>query len=328
MKQDNKDLTSGMAIIYARVSTREQAEDGHSITRQINAGENKAKELGFKLVKVLADEGYSARSLNRPGIQEAVKLIESGFVSAIIIKDLDRLSRDQRNTLAFFSLLEMFKVQLIGTNFDATRENAHQRMVLNIMSAVAQGESEVTGERTIAGIKGGLSKGLYSIPNSPFGYTKHKGKLSINEDEAKIIKEIFYNYGVLDLSTEQVYMIVHPKNKRVTRRQVVYILRDVRYTGIYNYHGEIFDNIIPKIIDTKLFDHVQTKLDTNAKRMKHLYHFNRKLYCNECNSVLRSTSANSKGLHSFITLVQIMIVRVTRKVLVTRRCLRPLKMKL
>lgn len=287
-------IMNRFAVVYARVSTREQAQEGHSIVRQINMGVEHAKKLGFTRVKEIVDEGYSAKNFDRPGIKEVIKLIKCDLVSAVIIKDLDRLSRNQLLTLKFFALLEEHRVTLIGTNFNASRDSAHERMVSNIMSAVAQGESEITGERTIASIRGAYEKGYYPIKLKPFGYSKVDRHLYINDEEAEMVKEIFNFYAVYKLSTEQISMIMRVKNQKLVKKRIVSILRDRRYTGVIHYRGVDYYNIVPKIIDEKLFEFVQEMLSARFRIKKYTYHFATKIFCASCGKILNSVSAKPK----------------------------------
>ena len=77
---------------YLRVSTREQAESGLGLDAQRRAIEAEAVRRGWE-VTWYADEGWSAATLNRPGLTLALRALKRGEVDALVVAKLDRLSR-------------------------------------------------------------------------------------------------------------------------------------------------------------------------------------------------------------------------------------------
>ena len=80
-------------LAYVRVSTSEQASSGVGLEVQRQAIIAECKRRGWHLVETIEDAGYSARDLRRPGIQEALRALERGEASALVVAKLDRLSR-------------------------------------------------------------------------------------------------------------------------------------------------------------------------------------------------------------------------------------------
>src|SRR6476619_4615889 len=78
---------------YVRVSTSEQASKGAGLEAQRRAILAECQRRGWHLVETIDDAGYSARDLRRPGIQEALRALERGEASALVVAKLDRLSR-------------------------------------------------------------------------------------------------------------------------------------------------------------------------------------------------------------------------------------------
>src|SRR4051812_44581678 len=73
------------AIGYTRVSTHEQADRGAGLVAQRTAIEAECARRGWILERHIEDAGYSAASLKRPGITEAIALLDRGVVGAIIV---------------------------------------------------------------------------------------------------------------------------------------------------------------------------------------------------------------------------------------------------
>src|SRR5688500_10547762 len=78
---------------YIRVSTEEQATSGQSLDAQRDKLAAYAKLYDLELVAVIEDAGESAKSLNRPGLQDALGMLRRGEVAGVLIAKLDRLTR-------------------------------------------------------------------------------------------------------------------------------------------------------------------------------------------------------------------------------------------
>lgn len=75
---------SKKVILYARVSTREQAEKGYSLAQQIEALKTFAVNEGYEVLEELTDAGQSGATLERPGLDRVRELVEAGGVSAVL----------------------------------------------------------------------------------------------------------------------------------------------------------------------------------------------------------------------------------------------------
>ena len=80
-------------IGYVRVSTDEQTSSGAGLEAQRAAILAECERRGWHLVEVIEDAGYSAKDLKRPGVQEALRVLDAGDASALVVAKLDRLSR-------------------------------------------------------------------------------------------------------------------------------------------------------------------------------------------------------------------------------------------
>src|SRR5258705_4130247 len=101
-----------LTIGYVRVSTDRQAEHGVSLEAQEAKIRAMATVQGSELIDVIVDEGESAKSLNRPGLQRLMGLVNSGKVQAVIVAKLDRLTRSVKELCGLLELLEKRDVAL------------------------------------------------------------------------------------------------------------------------------------------------------------------------------------------------------------------------
>src|SRR5215216_2786962 len=82
------------AILYARVSTDEQARSGYSLAQQIEALRAYAASEGYEVLKEVSDPGQSGASLERPGMDRVRDLVAAGSVSVVLAQDRDRFARE------------------------------------------------------------------------------------------------------------------------------------------------------------------------------------------------------------------------------------------
>ena len=82
------------AILYARVSTDEQARSGYSLAQQLEALQEYAAREGYEVLDEVTDPGQSGASLVRPGMDRVRDLVAAGGVSVVLAQDRDRFSRE------------------------------------------------------------------------------------------------------------------------------------------------------------------------------------------------------------------------------------------
>ena len=82
------------AILYARVSTDEQARSGFSLAQQIEALRDYAASEGYEVLEEVSDPGQSGASLERPGMDRVRDLVAAGGVSVVLAQDRDRFARE------------------------------------------------------------------------------------------------------------------------------------------------------------------------------------------------------------------------------------------
>src|SRR5918997_3271888 len=82
------------AILYARVSTDEQAKSGYSLAQQLEALREYAGHEGYEVLEEVMDPGQSGASLERPGMDRVRDLVAAGSVAIVLAQDRDRFARE------------------------------------------------------------------------------------------------------------------------------------------------------------------------------------------------------------------------------------------
>ena len=179
------------AVAYVRVSTDKQADRGVSREAQSERIRAMAMVHNAELVEVIVDGRESAKSLQRPGMEQLLALLEARKVQAIIIAKLDRLTRSVSDLCDLLERFERRRVALISVAESLDTDSAAGRLVLNIMTAVSQWEREAIGKRTRDAMNHKRSNGK-RVGNIRFGYHLCADGKHIETDSAEqaILSEI------------------------------------------------------------------------------------------------------------------------------------------
>lgn len=157
------------AIVYARVSTEDQARHGYSLPNQVAQCRQKAEELGATTIVECVDEGISGDVLERPGLTTARQLIREGGVSLFICYDPDRLARKLAHQLLLTDEIEQSSCRLVFVNFD-WKDTPEGRLFYSLRGAIAEYEKEKIKERTMRGLRQKAKQGGLTHDPGAYGY--------------------------------------------------------------------------------------------------------------------------------------------------------------
>jgi DNA invertase Pin-like site-specific DNA recombinase len=176
-------------IGYIIVSTDEQAQGGHSLGAQRAKLEQYASLYDLELVAIIEDAGFSAKTMDRPGLKAALAALDAGEAEGLLVCKLDRLTRSVRD---LSDLLEGYfgtRHALLSVAEKVDTSSAAGRMILNIMATVSQWEREVIGERTSAALQHKKANGEY-LGAPPLGFKMVDGALSKVDEEQETLQRI------------------------------------------------------------------------------------------------------------------------------------------
>lgn len=141
------------AAIYLRVSTTDQATEGHGLEAQRCGTMAAAEVKGWTPVCEFEDAGLSGTlsELDRPGLAALLEAVEAGEVNAVIVSALDRLGRSTRKTLELVDRLAAAGCELISCRESLDTATPAGRFVLTMFAGLAQMERDVIVSRTTAG---------------------------------------------------------------------------------------------------------------------------------------------------------------------------------
>src|SRR4051794_12462770 len=145
-----KDESSKRAILYARVSTEEQAKKGYSLPQQLEALREHAAREGYEVLEEIADPGQSGASLERPGMDRVRDLVATGSVSVVLAQDRDRFAREPAYHYLLRREFEEHGTKIRALN-DRGDESPEGELTDGILDQLAKFERAKTAERTRRG---------------------------------------------------------------------------------------------------------------------------------------------------------------------------------
>jgi site-specific DNA recombinase len=183
------------AAIYARVSTEDQGK-GFSIPTQIEGYQKLAEREGYIVPEshILVDEGISGTTMDRPGLRKLRELVNTQAITAVIVIDPDRLSRNLGHQLLLAEDFERTSVELLIVSHPM-EQGPEGWLFFQMRGALAEYEPAKILERLKRGIVGRAKAGHVPGGAVPFGYrylkSDHGGAWEIDAAEAAIVRRIF-----------------------------------------------------------------------------------------------------------------------------------------
>ena len=316
---------------YCRVSTEKEAQID-SLEKQIEFFNEFTKKNGYELYKLYADEGISGKQIkNRYQFQQMMKDAKAKKFERVVVKDVSRFARNTVDLLQSIRELKSYEIQVDFLNNGEVMEGGSE-FILTILGAMAQQESANMSKRVKFGKDITAKKGR--VPNLVFGYDKipnERYTLKINEEEAKIVKEIFEDYVYKGMGTTKIAWSLNDREIKTKKTKskwvqtsIVRVLKNPIYTGrVTNKKSEVTDFItgtrkdLPeeewivvekpemRIISDEVFNRAQEILEKRAKEFKlnnkcekTEYVFSTLIYCKHCGysfrRVRRKYSENGK----------------------------------
>ena len=295
------------AVVYVRVSTKEQAEQGYSLEGQERECRLFAERHNLSVETVFIERGESAKTQNRTELQKLLRHCREnkGKISALIVWKIDRLSRNMKDVLELYDEFGLLRIQVLSVT-ENNEETPMGRLVRNIMGTLSQYENEQRAERTTNGMRQALENGFWCW-KAPIGYKNVRidGRARIIPDEnAVLMKEAFELAASGHYNLEGIRQHLRKKGLLFTQQKLHKVMQNPLYAGFIKASW-LDDLIVAKhdpIIPAQIFYQAQQHLfkRKQAKPIKHIrtnmsFPLRGLLYCPHCGK--KMTAAYSSGRH-------------------------------
>ena len=306
--------TKKRVAAYCRVSTDNEDQANSFESQQRYFRQYIERNPDWELYAIFADEGISGTNTKkRKEFNRMIECAKNGDFDLIITKEISRFARNTLDSIFYTRDLKKHGVGVIFLNDNINTLDGDAELRLAIMSSIAQEESRKTSERVKWGQKRQMEQGVV-FGRSMLGYDVKDGKMTINEDGAKIVRLIFHKFvdegkGTHVIARELREEGIEPMRVKEWQNTVILrVIRNEKYCGDlvqkktytpdflshekkYNRGQEEFvilkDHHEP-IISRELFDKANRILDAKSLsqegKAKHSnrYPFSGKIKCGRC----------------------------------------------
>ena len=324
-------MNAKRAAIYARVSGDDRGQDGRNLAGQLAMGSEYAEGKGYQVVAELAedDRGASGASFELEQLNRALEMAQNGRYDVLIVREIDRLSRNLAKQLIVEEELKRAGVSIeyvLGEYPDTPEGN----LMKHIRATVAEYEREKIRERITRGKRLKVKSGSVMTNGEnrpPYGYRvielDKKWALEIDESEAQIVRMIFDWYAYERLTIREIArkltgLCIPTRMDKGTQKggykkrgygewadgQVAKIINGEVYRGRWQWGKrgksgeELITVAVPAIVDNETWQMAQERRATNkaeAKRnRKNSYLLTGRLKCGCCQSTVIGTQVTMR----------------------------------
>lgn len=257
-------------VIYIRVSTARQDQEGYSIPMQKERLIAYCRAQGWVVSGMYIDPGHSGATLERPGMESLIQGVKAGKYDVVLVYKLDRLSRSQKDTLYLIEDVFMKNdVAFVSMQESFDTSTVFGLAMVGILSVFSQMERSTIVERTMMGRTGRAEKGLFHGGGTePLGYKYIDGELVVDPVEAQQIRDVYGMYADGYSVTE----ITRRMEGRTTKHgdwshtgTVSNVLDNPLYAGYIHFDGVLERGQHEAIVPAEL----NRKVKARRKRLRH-----------------------------------------------------------
>ena len=184
---------------YVRVSTQEEAQQGSFEMQKTHFTDLITSNPQYELVKIYEDEGVSGTQVaKRKGFLEMLEDAQAGKIQLIYTKSITRFGRNAADILNSLQILDSLNppVPVIFETDHIDTADGKNKILISIMSALSELESQLKSEAIKAGIAWRMANGVYkyTVRNTLGYYRDYAGRVQIEENEAEIVKYIYNEF--------------------------------------------------------------------------------------------------------------------------------------
>src|SRR2546426_2514852 len=229
------------AVIYVRVSTKEQIEN-LSLPTQLKACEEYCERQGFHVLARFREEGESAKTADRTELQKLLQFCRTnkGKVQFVVVFNPTRFAREKYDHFALRAHLNSPGISLRSAT-EPIDDTSTGKLMEGVLAAFAQFDNDCRSDRTRAGMKAALGLGRW-VFLAPLGYLnapRAMGKsLMADPERAPFVRRAFEEYATGRFTKEQLLQqakawgLTNRRGRPLTSQAIGMLLRNQLYAGI------------------------------------------------------------------------------------------------
>ena len=288
-------------VIYARFSSHSQTEQ--SIEGQLRVCYEFAKQNDYAVVGEYIDRALTGTTDKRPQFLKMIDDSKRKGFDFVLVYQLDRFARNRYDSATYKARLKKNGVRVLSAKENIT-EDASGILIEGVLESMAEYYSAELSQKTKRGVRESLLKGN-SIGGLPIlGYDVINKKWKVNDRESMIVNDIFIRYKNGEKAKEIIDRLNNQgiKNKQGTKLTMNFLTRLIRnekYIGRITIDEVVYKNVVPPIIDEKLFYECNEMMDMHKHKPRDCkadkpYILSGKLYCGYCNNAMTAETGTSQ----------------------------------
>lgn len=182
---------------YCRVSTEEEEQQGSFEIQKLYYTEKIESTPEWEVAGIYADDGISGvHTKKRDGFNQMIQDCKKHRIDLILTKSISRFARNTLDSIQYVRMLKQMGIAVVFEKENINTATMNSEMILIVLSAFAQAESESISQNVARGKRMGYKHGKFAFPYGRIiGYRKGAdGKPEIIPEQAEIIRLIFNSY--------------------------------------------------------------------------------------------------------------------------------------
>ena len=272
---NTKQPFSKRCVIYCRVSTKEQVEEGGSLGTQEKICTEYALKHGYDIGRVFIEKGESAKNADRTQLKEllAYCTTKKNSIKSVVIYKIDRLARNTDDYRQIRFVLKRHGVEIKSTS-EFFEDNPAGRFQESILSSVAQFDNDVRTERSVNGMRDAMRDGRF-VWKAPIGFDNGivNGKPNIVPNQmASLVLMAFEEVAIGIIPSLEIYRkstkagLLARNGKAISQSHFYRMLSNELYMGWINGLGERNNGVFTPIVSEELFANLQLALNKKMGR--------------------------------------------------------------
>ena len=321
---------------YCRVSTEEEEQQGSFEIQKLYYTEKINSTPEWEVAGIYADDGISGvHTKKRDGFNQMIQDCKKRKIDLILTKSISRFARNTLDSIQYVRMLKQMGIAVVFEKENINTATMNSEMILTVLSAFAQAESESISQNVARGKRMGYKHGKFAFPYGRIiGYRKGAdGKPEIIPEQAEVIRLIFNSYlqgdSLQSIKTklETAGALTARGNTEWSAQSIQRILQNEKYcgdvllqktftedvlTGVHKKNtGQLpqyyIENYHEGIVSKQMFREVQAEIarrnsKSAANQRKHRrgrynskYALSERLVCGNCGSPYKRVTWNIHG---------------------------------
>jgi site-specific DNA recombinase len=284
------------AVIYARVSSKEQEKEGFSIPAQLKLLKEYAAANSFVVAQEYVDV-ETAKQTGRAAFGEMVSYLKAHpSVRMMLVEKTDRLYRNLKDWVTIDELDAEIHFPKEGVVL-SRESRSSEKFMHGIKVLMAKNYIDNLSEEARKGQQEKAEQGIWPT-KTPLGYVNVTGPdgrkvIAVDPDVAPIVAKLFEWYATGEYALKEVAKraraagLAYKKSGAPVPTSTVHsILRNRLYTGRFEWNGKLYQGKHEPLVSVEEWERVQGVMDgrnaSKHRRMTHDFAFSGLIACGRC----------------------------------------------